>query len=140
MPSGAISGVGTQFKKSDMASSPTFSAIAEVKGVSGPTMSRKTITVTNFDSAGGYEEFITGFRDAGEVNFTFNYTRDGYLAMKEDFETETAKDYQIILPDTGSTTLDFSGLVTSLPLDVPLEDAITCNTTIKISGSVTVSS
>lgn len=134
--SDAISGVGTVFKRSDMASSPTFSAIAEINSIQGPNKSRATIDVTSLDSVGGYREFIASFRDGGEVQLEMNFTRDGYIDMNADFEVETLVDYQIVLPDSGNTTLDFSGLVTNLGMGIPLDDKITAPVTIKVSGQV----
>jgi predicted secreted protein len=140
MPSQAISGVGTKFKRSDGTSSPTFVDIAEVNSITGPSMTRETIDVTSLDSTGGYREFIAGFRDGGTVELNMNFTRDGYIVMKNDFESDVLQDYQIALPDTGGTTFDFKGLVTDLPLDIPTDDKITVTVTIKVSGPVTVAS
>jgi len=140
MSSEAISGVGTIFKRSDMESSPTFNAIAEINSVQGPDKSRAVIDVTHLGSTGGYREFIAAFRDGGQVVLEMNYTRDGYLDMNDDFEIDTRVDYQIVLPDTGNTTMEFSGLVVNLGLGVPLDNKITAPVTIKISGPVTITS
>ncbi len=140
MASNAISGVGTKFKRSDMASVPTFTAVAEINSIDGPNKSRDTIDVTSLDSAAGYREFIASFRDGGEVTLEMNFTRDGYEEMNADFETDTLVDYQVLIPDTGETTFDFSGLVTSLGMGIPLDDKITASITIKVSGQVTLTS
>jgi len=140
MASNAVSGVGTVFNRSDMESNPVFTAIAEINSLDGPNKSRDTIDVTSLDSTGGYREFIASFRDGGEVTLEMNFTRDGYLDMNADFEIETLVDYQIVLPDAGNTTLDFSGLVTNVGLAVPLDDKISAPITIKVSGQVNLSS
>lgn len=140
MASNAISGVGTVFKRSDMTSSPTFTAIAEINSIDGPSKSRDTIDVTSLDSTGGYREFIASFRDGGEVSLEMNFTRDGYVDMTADFEVDTLVDYQIVLPDTGNTTFDFSGLVVNVGLAIPFEDKVTAPVTIKVSGQITLSS
>lgn len=137
--SNAVSGIGAKFKRSDMASSPTFTAIAEVTNIDGPNKSRDTIDVTTLDSDGGYREFISGLRDGGEVQLDISYTYSGYDLINDDFEDDNARDYQITLPDADKTVLQFSALVTALGLQVPMEDRITCNTTLKISGPVTLS-
>ena len=138
MASNAVSGVGTIFKRSDMASSASFTAIAEINSIEGPDKSRETIDVTSLDSTGGYREFIASFRDAGQIQLEMNFTRAGYDDMNDDFETDTLVDYQIVLPDTGNTTLDFSGLVSALGIGIPMDDKITSSVTIKISGQVTL--
>ena len=133
MASDAISGVGTIFKRSDMESSPTFNAIAEINSVQGPDKSRAVIDVTHLGSTGGYREFIAAFRDGGQVVLEMNYTRDGYLDMNDDFEIETLVDYQIVFPGSIGT-FEFSGLVTDIGNSIPLDDKITMSVTIKVSG------
>lgn len=141
MASNAIAGVGARFLRSDQASSGgTYAAIAEINSISGPSMKRDTIDVTSLDSTGGYKEFIAGFRDGGEVTLAMNFTLDGYIDMKTDFESDVLGDYRIELPDTNVSTFDFSGFVTSLGMSVPTADKVTTEVTIKVSGAVTISS
>jgi predicted secreted protein len=140
MASNAFAGVGASFKRGDGTSSESFVAIAEVNSIEGPSMSADTIDVTSLDSIGGYREFITGFRDGGEVTLEMNFTRDGYIIMLTDFEAGLNVNYQIVLPDTGATTFDFAGLVTALSMSVPTDDKVTASVTIKVDGQPTVTS
>lgn len=134
----AIAGVGTVInRKSDAGQ---WEALAEVNSISGPSMTRDFIDVTSLDSTGGYREFITGFRDAGTVSLTMNFTRATYDLMLADFESATPRQYEIILPDTDVTSFEFCGLVTELPLEIPTDDKVTANCTIKLTGAVTVNS
>ena len=105
MASNAITGVGTVFLRW---SGTAWVALAEVNSISGPTMTRDFVDVTSLDSTGGYREFITGFRDAGTVSLTMNFTRTTYDLMKTDFESDTAVNYQIVLPDDATTSFEFS--------------------------------
>ena len=138
--SDAISGVGTAFNRGDGTSSESFDAIAEINTITGPNKSRGTIDVTSLDSTGGYKEFIAGFRDAGEVTLNMNFTLAGYADMDADFEIDTLTNYQIVLPDTGNTTFEFAALVTALGLAIPMDDKVTADVTLKISGTVTLTS
>jgi predicted secreted protein len=138
--SDAFAGVGTVFKRGNGASTEVFAAIAEVNSIDGPNMSRETIDVTSLDSTGGYREFIGSFRDGGEVSLEMNFTRDGYLDMKTDFESSSLVNYQIVLADSGATTFEFAGFVTALGSSVTTDDKVTSPCTIKVSGSVSVSS
>ena len=131
--SNAVSGVGTTFKRSNMLSSPTFAAIAEINSIKGPDKKRNVIDVTSLDSTGGYREFIAAFRDGGQVVMDMNFTRAGYDDMNDDFEIETLVDYQIVFPGTIGT-FEFSGLVTDIGNSIPLDDKITMSVTIKVSG------
>lgn len=134
----AISGVGTTFEKSTDGGA-TWDAVSEVKNIKGPTMTRDMLDTTSLSTSGGYRTFITGFRDAGQLSLTLNFTNAGYMAMKTDFESDSEVDYKITLPDIAATTLQFSGLVTECPLNIP-EEVTTFDVTIKITGTVAVTS
>jgi len=134
-----ISGVGTQFRRWN-SSTGLWVAIAEVKSITGPGMSRGTSETTALDTTGGYKTFVGAFRDAGTVSLSMNFTRDTYEQMKNDFESDTAQNYEIVLPDAETTTLEFEGLVTELPLSVPTDGVISADITIKVSGQVTLDS
>lgn len=133
--SNAISGVGTVFARWD---GSEWENLAEVSSISGPSMTRDFIDVTSLDSTGGYREFIAGFRDGGTVSLTMNFTAATYALMKADFESDVSVNYEIILPDDNNTSFEFSGLVTELPLEIPTDDKVTANVTIKVNGKVTV--
>jgi len=140
MTTNAISSVGASFKRGDGSSNESFAAIAEINSITGPSKSRDTIDVTSLDSTGGYKEFKASFRDPGEVTLNMNYSRDGYNTLNDDFESDTSKNYQIVMPDTGNTTYDFAGYVTAIPITIPLIDKVTMDVTIKITGQITMSS
>ena len=129
----AITGIGTKFQRWN---GSAFVDIARVFGLSGPTMSRDVVEVTTYDSLEGYREKIGGLRDGGQITFSLNFRRTTYLLFKGDFESDTAVDYQVVLPDTDATTMTFTGLVVELPLTVPEGDRITVDITVEISGKV----
>ncbi len=133
MASNAFSGVGTSFYRNDP--STGWGAIAEVNNISGPGMTRDFIDVTSLGSTGGYREFITGFRDGGEVTFQMNMTNDGYDQLMTDFEADAAREYKIVLPDDDESTFSFSGLITAIPLNVQPDDKVTVDVTIKVTGA-----
>jgi predicted secreted protein len=139
MASSAIAGVGTKFRR--WSPHPgEWVALAEVNSITGPGMSRDPIDVTSLDSTGGYREFITGFRTAGTLSLSMNFTRSSYDLMMDDFESDVAQFYEIILPDVENTTLEFEGLVTECPLTIPTDDKVTVDVTIQITGAVVLNS
>jgi predicted secreted protein len=144
MPSLAIAGVGARFRRYDSVNG--WQDLAEVNSISGPTMTRDFIDVTSLDSTGGYREFIAGFRDGGNVTLNMNFVRTSYDLMKADFEDDVAKFYEIVLQDKDAngnlinSSFEFEGLVTELPLEIPTDDKVTANVTIKVNGQVTVNS
>ena len=135
----ATAGVGTQFRRWN-SSLGQWESIAMINSIDGPSMSRETYDTTALDTKGGYRTFIAGFRDAGTISLNMNFSRSTYDLMKVDFESDAENNYEIVLPDTDQTSLEFVGFVTELPLSVPTADKITANTTIKISGQVVINS
>lgn len=137
--SNAIAAVGTLLQRWDSSGS-SWDSIAEVTNISGPGMERDLIEVTSLDSTGGFKEFITGFKDGGEVAVTMNYTRAGLNAFKADFDSDESQNYQIVLPDEDNTSLEFQGLCKSLPLTLEVASQITMEVTLKVTGEVTINS
>jgi predicted secreted protein len=135
----AISGQGTKFRRWN-STTGAWADIGEITGISGPSMSRNTIDSTVLNTTGGYRTFIGALRDPGSITLNMNFTRSTYEIMKDDFEDDTAQNYEIVLPDDENTSFEFEGLVTELPLNVPTDDKITADVTIKISGQVTLES
>lgn len=140
MPSEAIAGVGTEFQRGDGASNEVFTKLSEVTSIAGPNLTKAQIEVTSLDSLDGFREFITGFKDPGEITLEMNYTRDGYATLKEDFDSEDEWNYQIVFPDDGNTTLSFAAFVTGITVNTPFDDKVSMTVTFKIDGPVTMTS
>lgn len=136
MATKAIAGVGTKFQRSTT-SAGTFEDIAEVLSIDGPGMSRENIDVTNLDSAGGYREYIPGFRDGGTISLSMNFTKETYATMFGDYESDEKRFYKIVLP-AANGTISFEGFVTECPLSISPDSQITADVTIQISGKPTV--
>ena len=136
MTTAAITGAGTVLKRGPVL---TAVAVGEIESITGPSKKKASIDATTLNSADGYREFINGFKESGTVVLAMNFTADEYSAMNDDFESGENIQYQIIFPDTPTTTFAFMGSVTDLGVSIPLDNKITCSVTIKISGKVTVS-
>jgi predicted secreted protein len=137
MPSNAVSGVGTLFRRW---TGSAYQNIAEISQIDGPKKSRDTFETTSLDSTGGYKEFKASFRDAGTVTLNMNFTRATYEIMNNDFESDVLQNYEIVLPDAEDSTVEFQGLVTEIGLAIPMDDKISSDVTIKISGPSTLNS
>jgi predicted secreted protein len=134
--SNAVSGVGTLFRRWN---GSEWENIAEVNSITN-TKSRETIDVTSLDSTGGYRQFIASFRDAGTAALGMNFTRATYELMNDDFEDSNLQNYEIVLSDPESTSVEFEGLVTELGLGITTDDKITSDVTIKMSGQPVINS
>lgn len=145
MSNAAITGVGAKFFRwnTEDSSAAFWDEEAEINSITFDGFSRETIDVTDLKTASnnnGYRSKITGLRDAGTFSFNMNYTRDQYEKMKADFESDSNQIYLVVLPDTEETYLEFEGLLTELPLDIPLEDTISSDLTVAIDGKVDIGS
>lgn len=133
----AMSGVGVQFHRWN---GSHWDSISEITSIKGPGMKRETIEVTNIDSVGGWKEFIAGFREAGTLSLSMNFSRGNLDLFMEDFASDDEQYYEIVIPDAQITTIEFSGMVTELPLSITAKDAITNDVTIQITGMPVVNS
>lgn len=140
--SDGVSSKGIKMKVGDTESSGTsFSDVSEIIDINFGGKTRTAIDIINQDSPGGYSEFKSGFRNAGEITFTMNFTRDQYITLDDIFESDSLREFQVVVPDDGETTFEFWGLMTNLvPFTAPFEDRLVGSCTVQISGQPTLSS
>ncbi len=127
----AFTGQGTIFNRGS-------SSVSEINSITGPGKSRDTIDVTRLEDTDGYRQFIGGLRNPGTVTLNMNYTPEGYILLNGDFENDELVEYSIQLP-AGKGTFTFNGLVTEVPVSIPIGDKVTVDVTIQISGAVAIS-
>lgn len=127
--SNALSGVGVSFSIGGV-------AIAEITSLECPTLEAEPIEVTSLDSAGGYREYINGFKDSGEVKIEGNfYPGDaGQAALKTAFENRTLSEFLITFPTAMAATWDFDGTVIEYSVSAEADEAISFECKIKVSG------
>lgn len=139
----AAIGYGTLMQRGNADGPPeTFTTIAEVRSIKPPQSEADDIDVTHMLSPSGYREFIQGLKDAGEASFTVNWipndptqaeTGSGLLALAISGAVRT---WRIVLPNS-ALVWTFSGYVKSFNPDIPVDDAMTADVTIKVSGAST---
>jgi hypothetical protein len=86
--------------------SEEFTELAQVKDISGPSMSRDTIDVTNHQSPSGFAEFLAGLADGGEVTFTIEYdpedpTHDQTTGLLAFMSETTRRNWRLIFGRSG---------------------------------------
>lgn len=97
------------------------------------------LDVTTLDSAGGYREFIQGFRDSGELEISgFHDGGDeGQKALRTAFESGASGRFEVAFPDGAS--VNFSGFVKGHSIgSAEVDGAIGFGAVIRISGAVSV--
>jgi len=135
MASSAFIGIGSVLS---VLVGSSYVPIAEITDLNGPSITKDTVEVTNFDSANRFREFIVGLKDGGEISFTMNFVKTAYDAIKTEWDKIVPSELKLTLTD--STVFTFEGIVTTSGIAVPLEDKVSSDVTIKITGEVTVSS
>lgn len=112
--------------------------IGGLTSIKPPERSADTIETTTLDSAGGYKEFIQGFKDGGEVALTGFYDQayTGLVQVDAAFENGTSDTYIINFPANIGATFTFVGLITKLasPGEATTDKTLGFDVTIKVIG------
>lgn len=111
--------------------------IAELTSISGLDISAETIDVTNLDHVDGWRRFIGGMKDGGEVSISgyFNSSdTNGQVAMYNNLDSGTEIAYTILFPASLGASWDFNGIVTKFTTGAELEDKVSFEASIKVSG------
>ncbi len=142
MTSSAFWAYGSALQIGDGETSESFTSIAEVTELTPPSMSRDAIEVTSHGSADGFREYISGWRDGGEVSIVANWlptdtTHDGTTGLLESYLDDEAHNWRVVLPDS-LATIAFAGFLTAFNPDLPLTEQGKLSCTIKITGKPTV--
>ena len=144
MPTAAVFGQGTLLKVGDAADPEVFTTLAEVQDISGPSLSMETVDATSHDSPSGWDEVIAGLKSGGEVTFDIQYIPSNATHKKAaggilgDFDDRTKRNFQIVFPDSGTTTWSFTAFVTAFEPAMPIKDKILASLTLKITGAPTL--
>lgn len=119
-----------------------FTDIAGVRNMTGPGVSMSAIKVSSRDN--GWDEFVAGMKDAGELTFDIVYDPDtathsasvagGLLTM---FAAGTSGTWKLSLADTTATTYSFSAFVTKFTPKLPFDGMQSADITLKLTSSIT---
>ena len=100
----------------------------------------KELDVTTLDSAGGYREYLQGFKDSGRLEVSgFHDAGDaGQAALRAAYASGTTGAAKISFPD--GTEVSFTGYVKSHTIGAAeVDGAVGFGAVFRISGAVTVS-
>jgi len=141
--SDAISAFGTLLKIGDGAVSESFTTIAEVKDIDGPGFETDIVDVTNHSSAGAWEEDVATILRGGEVTFDVNFVPTGATHAYDtgliyDFLQRTRRNFQLVFPDSGNTTWQFTAIVQAFQIAAPVAEELRASVTLKITGQPTL--
>lgn len=142
MTTGALAGYGVLLKVGNGATSETFTTVAEVRDIEGPELELEAKEVTSHDSS-GWREFIGTLLTGGEVSFDLNFipsnaTHGATAGLVKDMLDRTRRNFQLVFPDTESTTWAFTALVVGFKPSGPVEDELSAEVTLQVTGQPTL--
>lgn len=133
----AIETQGVEIKRGDGASPEVFTKIAEIASFDGPGGSAAVIDATSLDSTA--REKLMGLADEGQFSFEMNLVPDdtAQTGLRTDRTNRTLRNFEIALTDAAATTLSFAAFVLEFAISGAVDDKVTANCTLEISGAVT---
>jgi predicted secreted protein len=131
----AIKTAGTTLYISTEVGSPqAFVSVANVTDFS-KSGERNIIGTTNLSSAAATK--MAGLLDEGQVQFSVNYdpSLSSHQALWTAYQDGSAREFKIVLTDSGAAELHFSAIVRSMPINGPFDDKVTSQLTLEITGA-----
>jgi len=128
------SGFGTTIGVSD--DGATYTLLAEIiDTIDGPERRADAIETTSHDSTNGIRTYIGGLKDNGELGFKLNWDPGSTTHTKLAAARGALKHWQITYP--GGDTSSFEGVLTSFKPSAPIDDRMTAEVTVQVSGAIT---
>lgn len=114
--------------------------VGGLKSVSGIDASADEVEVTDMGNTDGYREYLPGFKDGGEVTVSgyMDGEDEGQTRMYELLESGDVVNCEIVFPPKISKTWSFKAGVTKFTTAADVDDAITFDATLKVSGKPTL--
>ena len=114
--------------------------VGGLKSIGGIEISAEAIDVTDLSNTDGYRESLPGFKDGGEVAMS------GFLDGDDEGQDECYSlmnsgdvvDCKIVFPAKIGKTWSFRAGITKFATTADLEDAVTFESTLKVSGKPTL--
>ncbi|MBW4083530.1 phage tail tube protein [Paenibacillus sp. S150] len=110
--------------------------VGGLTSIGGIEKTADTLDTTTLDSDGGYRTFTGGFKDGGEVSLSgyLEPDNEGQVAMDTAFEAGDTRAFKIVFPAELGASWEFSGVVTGFSTGAELEELVSFESTIKVSG------
>lgn len=112
-------------------------AIGQIRNINGPGASFGDVDTTCMDSSSNYRTFVPGLGDAGELTFTLLYD-PGLVAHKRlayYAGQRSVKNFKLYHGTTAADEDAFAAYVKGIARTIPMDDVITCDITLKVTGN-----
>lgn len=113
--------------------------VANLRTLSGPSLSAETLDVSTHDGA-GYREFVASLLDPGELTaeIVWDPANATHTAFITDLVARTITTWHVVWPDAGAADWAFSAMVTGFAPSAPVDGELSASVTLKISGAITI--
>lgn len=138
--SDGLAAYGTKLLVGDGAGPEVFTALAEVRNVSGPNTSVDTTDVTPHSTGAPWRHHVATLIDGGEVTLEINFLPDAadQDALRDDMIARTKRNFRIEWPTTPTAhRASFAAFVTGHSPSAPHDGELSASVTLKITGAVT---
>lgn len=113
--------------------------IAQIRSMSGPSLTLDTVDVTSHDGD-GWEEHLPTILRSGTVTFELLFDPDdaSHAGLLTEMIGREAEAFEVWFPDDAFTAWGFFAYVTGFSPSAPVEDALTGSVTLKLTGEPTL--
>jgi hypothetical protein len=132
-------GYGTDIAYSTNLVSPSYTSLAQIEDVTGPDEKIADVRKTALLSPNATHEYRPGLIDPGGCKFKFIFAATNKATIKALFYSRATVLFKITYPDGASvsSTDVFQGYINGYGGEVPIENNIMADVSIKVTGAVT---
>lgn len=137
---GVIGGFGVAWQIG-VGTGDTMTDVANVKEISFPAMGNEVVDITAHDSTSGAREFIaSGLKTAAEfeAELVWDDSDSTHIELIA-FEASGAAEAMTIADSGTNETLSFSGIVTEIARESPMDGAMMATVKVQVTGAITIS-
>jgi hypothetical protein len=136
-----LAAIGTLLKRGNGGTPESFTTIANVGDIAGPTLKATMEDVTNHSSPGKFEETMPTTKSLGQIKFPVNFiptnaTHSYAAGLVKDWSDGTKRNFQMVFPD--STTWSFAAYVEEVSFKAPTKGLLAADVTLTITGQPTL--
>lgn len=108
----------------------------QIRNITGPGVSGTDVDTTTMDSSSNYRTFVPGLLDPGEVSFSLVYdpASTTHTRLARFMGERLSTTFKVYHGSTAGNEDSFVGYIKGLSREIPMDDLITADVTIKVSG------
>lgn len=136
----ALVSVGSSLKVGNAASPEVFTEVAQVAEIKWSGYSKKIVDIPVLGQTYPLRRITTDDPQNVELKLIFDPAITSHEAFRTNYTAGTARNYQIVLPDTGAYQIGFNAFCTKFELDALTAEGaeIVVNVTLELTAAPTV--